>query len=107
MSSLRSSVARIVDVVATRRPAGPVDITGAGDLADAVRAAIRPAGSAGAPACIVETTGRPDVIEWSLSQLADLGLLVLAGAPQPLTLDLYSHVHVRGLRIVGVAPTSG
>jgi hypothetical protein len=105
VSPAPSSLASIVDVVATRPGAGPVEVTGDGEVAAAVRAAVG-AGAAmeTAPACIVETTGRPEVIERSRARQADLGLLVQAGAPQPLTIDLYADVHVRGLRVVGVPP---
>lgn len=97
----------IVDVVGTRRGCGPVEVTGEGEVAAAVRAAVgTDAITEMAPSCIVETTGRPEVIEQSLARLADLGLLVLAGVPQALTIDLYADVHLRGLRVVGVSPLS-
>ena len=103
---------RILAVVSTRRPNGGVEVTGEWELAQELRLALATAtvktrshhGEPGtAPACIVDTTGRPEVIAQALTRLADLGLLVLAGPPPAaLSLDLYSDVHVRGLRLVGV-----
>lgn len=104
---------RILAAAATRRPNGLVEVTGDGELATEVRGALaavtdsqpRNAGRpAGAPACIVDTTGQPEVIEAALTRLADLGLLVLAGPVSELALDLYPDVHVRGLRLVGIEP---
>jgi threonine dehydrogenase-like Zn-dependent dehydrogenase len=55
---------------------------------------------------IVDTTGDPDAIADATRSLADLGTLVLAGETHggTLAIDLYPDVHVRGLRMVGVAP---
>lgn len=101
----------IVAVVGTRAPGGTVEVTGDGRFAGEIRAAIETGADSGPssrdggparPACIVETTGRPEVIRQALARLADLGLLVLAGPPSVLALDLYPDVHVRGLRLVGV-----
>lgn len=106
-------LAGIVAVVGTGTgpPNGVVEVTGDGGLAGEIRAAIGTGADPGPssrdggparPACIVETTGRPEVIRQALARLAELGLLVLAGPPSVLALDLYPDVHVRGLRLVGV-----
>lgn len=56
------------------------------------------------PVVVVETTGDPVLFEAATRALADLGTLVLVGEPagRSLSLNLYSDVHSRGLRIVGI-----
>ena len=84
-----------------------VEVLGAGIVAEEVRRLIGAAGPRiDEPHAIVDTTGDPQLIDDALSRLSDLGTLVLAGegGRRTLTYDLYTHVHLRGLRIVGVAP---
>jgi hypothetical protein len=97
---------------AARRARGPCHVRGRGFIAAQVRRLLglapeladRPA--AGPPGTIVDTTGDPDAIADATRSLADLGTLVLAGETHGdrLEFDLYPDVHVRGLRLVGVAP---
>lgn len=106
-------LSRILAVVATCPPNGGIEVTGDGPLATRIRAALGAQATSGRsvsdgqpasiPACIVETTGLSEVIGQALTRLADLGLLVLVGPPCALALNLYPDVHVRGLRLVGVA----
>jgi threonine dehydrogenase-like Zn-dependent dehydrogenase len=96
--------------IAALPPDGDVDVTGEGELATALRSrlATRLAREAErAPAAVIDTTGDPTAIAAALARLDDLGTLVLAGpaAPQPGALDLYADLHVRGLTVVGIAPT--
>ena len=96
-------------VIAVLPPDGPVEVTGEGDLAATLRARLGPRNAAAperVPA-VIDTTGEPAAVATALARLADLGTLVLAGPPPaaPVALDLYADVHVRGLTIVGVAPT--
>lgn len=97
---------------AARRTGGPRQVRGRGFIAAQVRellglapeVAERPPD--GPLGTIVDTTGDPDAIADATRSLADLGTLVLAGETHggTLALDLYPDVHVRGLRMVGVAP---
>ena len=88
---------------------GPVEVLGTGALAEVVRALLaergRDAGGPGRPAAIVDTPGDAAALRAALGRLDDLGSLVLAAPPaDTLDLDLYPDIHVRGLRIHGVAP---
>jgi threonine dehydrogenase-like Zn-dependent dehydrogenase len=84
--------------------AGPVEVLGDGPLAALVRGLVGDDRAGRRPAAIVDTTGDPAELEGALRRLDDLGTLVLAGPPppEPLALDLYGDLHVRGLTIVGV-----
>lgn len=108
------SEAAIAAAAAACPPGGePVEVVGAGPLADALRARFDAGPSAAGdalPAVVIETTGNPEAVRAALERVADLGTVVLAGPPQPAPapLDLYSDVHVRGLTLVGVpAPPEG
>jgi hypothetical protein len=80
-----------------------VQVRGDGALASLVRSML-PSERPDGPQAIVEATGRPEAILSATRELADLGTLVLAGptGAEPLTIDLYPDVHVRGLALVGV-----
>lgn len=87
---------------------GLVEVVGAGRLADAVRQllgarVLLPHGDAG-PAAIIETTGESSMLAAALGRVDHLGTVVLAGPtpPEPLSLDLYGDVHLRGLVVIGV-----
>ncbi len=87
----------------------PVEVIGAGFVAAAVRELLgtRAEGGGGeAPAAIVDTTGDPQVLRDATERLAELGTLVLAGEPlgRAAQIDLYPHVHLRGLEFVAVRP---
>jgi hypothetical protein len=58
------------------------------------------------PGCVIDATGDPDAILNALGELDDLGTLVAAGplGDRPFPINLYAHVHLRGLHVVGVAP---
>ena len=79
------------------------EVVGAGALADALRARLRAPGTP--PAAIVDTTGDPAALADALARVDDLGTVVLAGPPpgEPVALDLYADLHVRGLTLIGVA----
>jgi hypothetical protein len=79
-----------------------VDIVGVGATAELVRLLVGPTRQS-TPEAIAVLSSDPDEIPNALARLADLGTLVLAcpangGGP----LNLYDHVHRRGLRIVGL-----
>lgn len=102
----REAVAALADV-----PGARVAVTGAGLVADRVRAAVGAGLPDGLPApgeaaAIVETSGDPATIRAASERLATLGILVLAGESggQRVPIDVYADVYLRGLRIVGVAP---
>ncbi len=94
-------------------PAGvqPV-VNGSGPLAVALRALLDavPA-SDNAPAAIIDTTGAPEEISSALESCEDRGLLVLAALPpiDDVLVDVYTHIHRRGLtlRVVRPAPRAG
>jgi threonine dehydrogenase-like Zn-dependent dehydrogenase len=102
-----------LDAALAALPAAPaaVEITGDGELAAALRAALagREWTDGAPPAAIVETTGEPGSIREALSRVADLGTVVLAGPPPTgaVALDLYADLHVRGLTLVGTLPDAG
>jgi hypothetical protein len=89
----------------------PVEVTGAGELAAAVRAELGLGERATdeQPGTIVETTGAVAEIQAALARVRDLGLVVLAAAPasDAADLDLYADLHVRGLTVLGVAEPPG
>jgi hypothetical protein len=60
--------------------------------------------SGGSPACIVDTTGSPEVVTDLLSSLENLGALVAAGpvAGRTFPLNVYSDIHARGLHVIGI-----
>jgi hypothetical protein len=92
-------------------PANRVEVTGSGFVAGAVRRLVGSPSMPSAesrPLAIVDATGDPQEVLQATRRLDDLGVLVLAGesAGRAIDLDLYPDVHVRGLRIVGVAPAS-
>jgi threonine dehydrogenase-like Zn-dependent dehydrogenase len=88
---------------------GLVEVIGDGGLAVALRAGLRsrPGAPRERPGAVIETTGDPAAIRDALQRVADLGTVVLAGpaTADPVALDLYADLHVRGLTIVGA--TSG
>jgi hypothetical protein len=90
-------------------PAGsaPIEVIGDGALAEELRKRLEDRGltpSCNRPLAIIDTIGEEAVLVASLKRVDDLGTIILAGStpPEPVTLDLYSDLHVRGLTIVGV-----
>jgi hypothetical protein len=89
-------------------PAGLVKVIGEGLVASRVRQLLGTRfdpHDAAPPAAVIDTTGVPEVFVAAIRDLADRGMLVLAGQPHRVVdLDLYPDVHVRGLELVGIAP---
>ena len=104
--------ALVADEAVTVADGARGEVTGDGILARMVRMKLdtcpagRATGSRPAPAAVVDTTGDPEVIRDSSRRLSAFGILVLVGESldRRLDIDLYSDVHQRGLRVVGVAP---
>jgi hypothetical protein len=90
---------------------GPVEVLGDGPLARALRIHLKShAGRAGErPIAVIETTGGVRAVQDALRRVADLGTVVLAGPPppDPVALDLYADLHVRGLTLVGTSSRPG
>ena len=87
---------------------GLVAVPGTGIVAVRIRQLIgdRLARAGGAPAlAAVDTTGRADRIAEATEAVVDMGTVVLAmsGEAASIPIDLYSEVHKRGVRLVGVA----
>jgi hypothetical protein len=84
---------------------GPVDVVGNGVVAARLRELLPARGGDDRADICVDTTGDETVIGDATRRLADLGALVLVGEPgdEPVSFDLYPDVHVRGLRLIGVA----
>ena len=85
--------------------AGPVEVLGDGPLAELLRHTLGSDDASRRPSVVVDTTGDAAELERALRRVDDLGIVVLAGPPpsEPLALDLYGDLHVRGLTVVGVA----
>jgi threonine dehydrogenase-like Zn-dependent dehydrogenase len=85
---------------------GAVAVAGEGTLARDLRERLRPrlADPGAGASVVIETTGEPEQIARALTSVEDLGVIVLAGPPpaEPVALDLYGDLHVRGLRMIGV-----
>ncbi|MGH3004332.1 MAG: hypothetical protein ACRDOS_00195 [Gaiellaceae bacterium] len=104
-------LAREASLVVPESARDACDVPGRGVVAEWVRRLLDPPAqydddrSSRAPRAIVETRSDAGSITAATGRLADLGTLVLAGegGSESLSLDLYPDVHVRGLRIVGVA----
>jgi threonine dehydrogenase-like Zn-dependent dehydrogenase len=94
---------RVVEVA--RRGPAPVDVIGDSDLARQLRDVL---GSATAPGTVVETTGTAAGLQEAIERVADLGTIVLAGPvpPTSISLDLHDGVHVRGLTLIGIRPST-
>lgn len=94
--------ARIAAVIGD---ATSVDVVGIGALSDLVRRQL-PAlvvRASAAPTAVAVLTSNPRAVIDAFGSLADLGTLVLACPGNPgCPLDLYSDLHRRGLRMVGV-----
>jgi threonine dehydrogenase-like Zn-dependent dehydrogenase len=91
-----------------------VEVTGDGLVAAEARRLLEEEGRLAAgddpPDAIVETTGDPAAIAAATARVADMGTVALAGEPlgRTLSLDVYTDVHVRGLRLVGIGrPEAG
>ena len=84
----------------------PVEVTGSGALAFAVRDEldVTPGSSDERPGTVVVTSGEVAEIQDALVRVQDLGLVILVAAPtsDAPRLDLYTDLHVRGLTVVGV-----
>jgi hypothetical protein len=99
------AVSRVPDEVAR------VKILGDGLVAAEARRLLGARASGGGapderPSCVLDATGDPDTILAALKDLADLGTLVAAGplGDRALPVNLYSDIHLRGLKVIGVAP---
>jgi hypothetical protein len=94
---------RAADVVLAER-ATSVDVVGAGAVATCVRSLLTLPTSP-TPSAVVDASGDPELIADATRRVADLGVVVLVGEPagRALAVDFYPDVHVRGLRLVGVA----
>jgi threonine dehydrogenase-like Zn-dependent dehydrogenase len=89
---------------------GSVEVLGDGPLAKALRARLKlRAGGGRRPVAVIETTGDVRAVQDALRRVADLGTVVLAGPPppDPVALDLYADLHVRGLTLVGTSSRPG
>lgn len=87
-----------------------VEVLGSGLVALAARSLLEcDSGRRERPRAAIETTGSPAATTDVLGRLADLGTIALAGEPRGrwTTVDLYSTVHLRGLRVVGVPRDAG
>ena len=86
-----------------------VVVMGSGTVARQIRRVLAMWGTAPCeeppPAVVVEATGAPRSIANALREVRTLGTIVLVGdqLARACTLDLYSDLHVRGLRLVGLA----
>jgi hypothetical protein len=85
-------------------PPGRVRVTGDGALAQQLRSQGLDAETERLPLAVVETTGLGAELSAACAEVADGGLVLLAaeGIP-PVDIDLYRHVHRRGLVLVGVS----
>jgi hypothetical protein len=90
-------------VAAVAGVAGAVEVRGRGATAELVRGLLGARSATERPSAIIDCTGDPDVFSAALQQVDDLGTVVLAGLPQdePVALDTYADIHLRGLRLVG------
>lgn len=93
-----------------------VEVQGEGALAGEIRRRLGPAGTSARadrasslPMAVVDATGDPRMLVSATERLADGGTLVMAGEPlgRETEINLYKHVHVRGLRIVGIKRPGG
>jgi hypothetical protein len=95
-----------------------VAVTGAGFVAFEARRLLRGQGRLAPddaefpPAAFIETTGEPSVVREATERVRTMGTVALAGEPlaRPYDLDLYPDIHLRGLRLLGIArpePASG
>ena len=94
------------ELIRTFADARRIEIVGTGAFANDLRRILPPIQSSENPTLIVESSGDTSAIEAALDRVDDLGTIVLAGPlPElPLSLDLYSDLHVRGLTVVGITP---
>lgn len=87
---------------------GPVAVVGHGLIAARARCELVNAVSNGAettaPVAAIETSAQSPGLLAAVSAVADLGTVVLAATPlsSSLAFDLYTDVHSRGLRVIGV-----
>ena len=99
----------LVQAELQRRGGGRVAAVGKGVTANLVRAEL-PVGAAEGgdrpPDVTIVLTGSPPDIVRATEGAADLGSIVLAGERETAELDinLYRHVHLRGLRVTGAPP---
>lgn len=101
------AVAREATSVAAEAGPAATQVLGTGALAQAVRRLLGVGPEpTDRPAAIVDLTGDPERVVDATERLADLGVLVLAGpaSGRKHPINLYSDVHRRGLRLIGVAP---
>jgi hypothetical protein len=107
LSSLADAALR--EALAASLPA-PLEVVGEGAVAMLLRSASAMSGNGNRPAAVIDTTGRTPALLSTMERLRDLGTLVLA-APAPIedpALDLYPHIHRRGLRLIAIgAPRFG
>ena len=91
---------------------GAVEVLGDSAFARELRSRLGVAAPAagGRPTVVVETSGDGAALGAALARVDDLGTVVLAGpaaGAQPVALDLYADLHVRGLTLVGVPAATG
>ena len=81
-----------------------VRVDGDGARADELRAQLAAQSPGGDhPLAIVETTGTPAGLRAACEQVADRGLVLLAGeSGEPVDIDLYREAHRRGLELIGI-----
>jgi hypothetical protein len=85
-----------------------VAVTGHGAIAAAARSALGVQlcsdEMSGPPDAWIECSGTVDALRSATRTVQDMGIVVLVGEPadEPVELDLYRDVHLRGLRLVGV-----
>ena len=104
-------VARYAVAALDCRSAGCVHVQGVGMVASHIRDLLADrdfrlySGGSPRPATVIDVTGDPDGIVDATRMVDDLGTIVLAGETlgRRFDLDLYPHVHSRGLTMVGVA----
>lgn len=103
-----AALAAVADgAAAVAAGASLAEVTGDGLIAAETRrllAGTRAPGEDEQPEAIVDASGDPGAIAAACARVADLGTIVLAGeaAGRSAPFDLYTHVHGRGLRMIGV-----
>jgi hypothetical protein len=99
---VRAAAARLAEIVRTARH---VEVVGDGRLANVLRSISEEAETGESPGAVIDLSGEPSEIVAATRRVADLGTVVVAGpaVDSAVDIDLYPDVHVRGLRLVGLA----
>lgn len=101
------ALARAAAEAAGEVPAGLVSVPGRGIVARWIRETLgTDGGTHGRPRVVVDTTADAETLRSATAAVEDLGTVVLAAGAgeRTISFDFYPDVHVRGLRILGVAP---